>query len=413
MSDHAPRREPAPADFLDRVDEDAQKVLRRLNQFDYHGYLVGGGVRDLLLDGTPKDFDVATSARPQEVRKLFRNCRLIGRRFRLAHILFLGGKVIETATFRAKPAEVNRDGALITDDNEFGTPESDAHRRDFTVNALFYDAAEDVIIDYVGGLEDLERRLLRTIGEPKVRFCEDPVRMLRAVKFAARLDLTIEPATRAAILSERFELEKAALPRLLEEIYRMMRGGSAAASFKLLDELALMELLIPEVSAFLGRPAADPWHPLIGILEAVDAALARGEQIESGVLLATFFWPLYQAALSSLPSKPSVRELRPVAEALVGPMAVRLKMPKRDVAVLLSALEGQLRFEHARRRRATRAAFGRHPAFPATYQLYTLRAEAEGEPAERIAEWRALAEEFPPQDHERGRGGRGPRRRRR
>ncbi|MCB9525369.1 MAG: polynucleotide adenylyltransferase PcnB [Myxococcales bacterium] len=395
MGSNSPRREPAPPDFIERVDEDAQKVLRRLNQFDYHGFLVGGGVRDLLLGGTPKDFDVATSARPQEVRKLFRNCRLIGRRFRLAHILFTGGKVIETATFRAKPAEVNRDGALITDDNEFGTPESDAHRRDFTVNALFYDYADDVVLDYVGGLDDLEKRLLRTIGDPVVRFKEDPVRILRAVKFAARLDFDFEPATKAAMLSERFDLEKAAIPRLLEEIYRMLKGGAAAQSFKLLDELALMELLIPEVSAFLGRPADDPWHPLIPILQALDAAILAGEDICNGVMLATFFWPLYQAALASLPSKPTVRELRPVAEAIVGPMAVRLKMPKRDVAILLAVLEGQLRFEHARRRRATRAAFGRHPNFGPTWRFYQLRAAAEGEPEERIAEWAELAEEFP------------------
>jgi poly(A) polymerase len=200
----------------EQIDADAEKVVRRLTRNGYAGYLVGGCVRDLLLGRKPKDFDVATSATPQEIKALFRNCRIIGRRFRLAHIFF-GSKIIETSTFRANPREVEADeltenvpeGAalppeepaelLIRRDNVFGTAEEDARRRDFTINGLFYDLDADKVIDYVEGLPDLEKKVVRTIGDPQIRFREDPVRILRAIKFAARLDFEIEPASYQAI----------------------------------------------------------------------------------------------------------------------------------------------------------------------------------------------------------------------
>lgn len=401
---------PAPADFLDRVDPDCQKVLRRLSQFEYHGFLVGGGVRDLLLDRAPKDFDVATSARPVEVRKLFRNCRLIGRRFRLAHILFSGGKIIEVATFRAKP-RVADDGALITDDNEFGSPQSDAHRRDFTINALFYDAVTNQVIDFVGGLEDLENRVLRTIGDPIVRFREDPIRMLRAVKFAARLDFEIEPGAREAIRSERWDLEKAAVPRLLEELFRLLKGGAARRSVELLDELGLLEIMVPEVAAYLGRPSEAPFKPLGRLLDALDAALEAGQTFENGVLLAALFWPIYRAALRTMPKRLQPKHLRPIAERIVAPMGVRLRMPRRDLNTLITVLEGQVRFGGGRGRRGSRTGFARTPGFHAAYAFLELRSTVEPVSERALSEWRALAEAYPPVPYEERT--RRPRRRRR
>src|SRR5437899_1372426 len=179
------------------IDPDALKVLYRLKNHGYVAYLVGGGVRDLLLGRRPKDFDIGTSAHPQQVKRLFRNCFIIGRRFRLCHVRF-GRKVVEVSTFR-RQAEADEGDTLIRRDNTFGTPEEDAFRRDFTVNALFYDIATFSVIDYVGGLEDLERRTIRTIGDPGIRLREDPVRMLRAVALAARLDFSIDPDTVEAI----------------------------------------------------------------------------------------------------------------------------------------------------------------------------------------------------------------------
>src|SRR5690349_12511708 len=284
-----PRIVPREAHSLSRkdIDPDALKVLYRLRQFEHTAYLVGGSVRDLLLARRPKDFDIGTSAYPYQVKKLFRNCWIIGRRFRLAHVKF-GPKTIEVATFRrqvdpselpADPAESDRaveatpeipvaDDApfeaqvqaegthlahvrardrLIHRDNTFGTPEEDAFRRDFTINALFYDIATFSIIDYVGGLKDLDDRLIRSIGEPGVRFLEDPVRMLRAVVFAARLDFRIDEPIRDAIATHRHEIARAAPARLMEEYFKILRSGFAENSLRLLKETKLLRAITPEL----------------------------------------------------------------------------------------------------------------------------------------------------------------------
>ncbi|HEY1696298.1 MAG TPA: polynucleotide adenylyltransferase PcnB [Polyangiaceae bacterium] len=243
----------------DRIDPDAAKVVRRLERSGHEAYLVGGCVRDLLLGSKPKDFDVATSARPEDVRALFRNCRIIGRRFRLAHILFGGGKVVEVATFRRNPAMEAPDEAdaeavddiLIRSDNIFGEAHEDALRRDFTMNALFYDLDRRQVLDWCGGMQDLKRRTIHTIGDPMVRFREDPIRVLRAIKFAARLDLGIAPDVYDAMVWTREDLAKAARPRVFEEILRLLRGGAAHRSMWLLWETGAMAVLLPELAAFL------------------------------------------------------------------------------------------------------------------------------------------------------------------
>lgn len=214
------------------IDPDALKVLHRLASLNHEAYLVGGSVRDLLLGRQPKDFDVGTDARPNEIRKEFRNCFLVGRRFRLAHIVF-GKKVIETATFRKAPdASAGQEDQDLyqMEDNTFGTPEEDALRRDFTVNGLFYDIKTFSIIDYVGGLEDLKAKRIRSIGDPAIRFREDPVRMMRAVRFAAKLGFDICPAELKAMRRYAPELAKASLSRLCEEIQRLFVHGASELS---------------------------------------------------------------------------------------------------------------------------------------------------------------------------------------
>ena len=375
------------------IDPDAYKVLRRLNQFEHRAYLVGGAVRDILLSKAPKDFDIATSARPNDVRKLFRNCRLIGRRFRLAHICFVGGKIIEVATFRAAPDHDHDVDGPIRDDNEFGGPESDAYRRDFTVNALFYDLETDEIIDYCGGLADLNERRLRTIGDPVVRFREDPVRMLRAVKFCARLDLTLDPVTRRGILTERSEIRKAAIPRLYEEIVRMLWQGAAARSFELMADLGLLELLLPEIAGFLGRGVAEPWAPLRPLLHALDRRHEGVQTQPAGLLLAVLFWPLFQAVIDELPPDPPKTLTRKLAESLVAPFAMRLSIPRRELSVLLSALVGQVRIEKPFKRASARVSFARNPNFPAVADLFALRREVEPIDPEMVETVRSLAED--------------------
>ena len=267
------------------IDPDALRVLYRLHEHQHTAYLVGGSVRDLILGRRPKDFDIGTSAHPYQIKKLFRNCWIIGRRFRLAHIKF-GAKTIEVATFRKNlpdaPADAPVDeGAVVVasspappdttapaaagtvhgpvhHDNTFGTAEEDAFRRDFTINGLFYDIATHAVIDYVGGLHDLERRLIRSIGDPRVRFVEDPVRMFRAVVLGARLGLDLDAEVVSAIAEHRSLILKASPARLLEEYYKVLRSGAAEASVRALDRHRLLELITPE----LRSPSAAVWTSL-------------------------------------------------------------------------------------------------------------------------------------------------------
>ena len=232
-------------------------VLQRKGGFE--AYLVGGCVRDLLLGRRPKDFDVATSAHPRQIKKLFHNGRIIGKRFRLVHVAF-EGQIVETATFRRAPQRGEGDDGdlLIVDDNEFGSAGEDALRRDFTINALFLDPNRDELIDYVGGLDDLEAGVLRTIGEPRVRMAEDPVRILRAIKFATRLGFRIDDDTWDAMCSNARELERSAKPRVIEEILRLLRSGTALGAFRMMRACGALRVILPHIDEYLGpRESSD------------------------------------------------------------------------------------------------------------------------------------------------------------
>jgi poly(A) polymerase len=342
-------RRALPAELLDA---DAVKVLRRLERHGYVAYLVGGGVRDLLLQRRPKDFDVATDARPAEVKRLFRNCRVIGRRFRLAHILFAEGKIIECATFRRDPEQEYeilaldessdrtnlasnavrltplRESAgedediLIRHDNHFGAPHEDAIRRDFTINGLFYDIARGEVIDYVGGMADLEKRIVRTIGEPSVRFREDPIRILRAIKFSARLDMGIERDVYRAMIDHRGELAKAAKPRVLEELLRLLRGGAAHRSIFLSLDLGVLGEILPGLAESLD-PRNEASELVFQRLRMVDELQADGELPSDAVLLASLFAGAYEAKLAE-----GIAPALAIAEVLDEPTD-RLVLPRR------------------------------------------------------------------------------------
>ncbi len=286
------------------IDADALKVLYRLQESGYTAYLVGGSVRDLLLSRRPKDFDIGTSAHPYQVKKLFRNCWIIGRRFRLAHVRF-GMKAIEVATFRknipagsegepaeAPPSPHATDAAdlLIKHDNTFGTPEEDAFRRDFTINALFYDIANFSIIDYVGGLQDLKDGLLRCIGDPNDRFQEDPVRMLRAIVMASRLGFRIDEPVVKAIVTHRKLMATASPARLIEEYYKILRSGAAEVTFRALAEHRLLDPVTPEIQR--GAKNVALWESLT----ALDAYRRKFESappsLRNPILLGTLLLPL-------------------------------------------------------------------------------------------------------------------------
>jgi poly(A) polymerase len=277
------------------IDSNVLKILYRLINADHVAYLVGGGVRDLMLARQPKDFDIATSAHPHQIRELFRNSRLIGRRFRLVHVFF-GTTNIEVATFRRRGEGDNPDDLLIRHDNTFGTPEEDAFRRDFTVNALFYDPRTFRVLDYVGGVRDLSERLIRTIGEPELRMREDPVRMIRAVRLAAKLDFEIEPATARAIEYCAGDLTKASAPRLVEEIYRTLLLANSARALSLMERLGLLDFTLPMLSGHLkrlhyGLEAA----PTVRIMGALGGAIEAGFEPPRGFLLACLLADLHLA----------------------------------------------------------------------------------------------------------------------
>src|SRR5436305_7022073 len=269
-----------------RIPENVLKVLYRLHRSGYRAYLCGGSVRDLIMSRQPKDFDIATDAHPGEIRRLFRNSRIIGRRFRLVHIIFQD-QIVEVATFRREPERTTTDEEnedfLITDDNTFGSPLQDARRRDFTINAMFYNIADFSVIDYVGGLTDMEEKRVRVIGDPDVRFREDPVRMMRAIEFASRLGFAIDPDTYEAIVRHRNEILKASPPRVSEEILELLRRGWARGAFRLLVDAGLLEPLLPEVY----RTIVDDTAPYFWkMLEVLDRTAAPRRKISDAVLLA-------------------------------------------------------------------------------------------------------------------------------
>ncbi len=404
------------------VDPDALKVLYRLHEHRYAAYLVGGGVRDLLLGRKPKDFDIGTSAHPYEVKKLFRNCWIIGRRFRLAHVRF-GTKTIEVATFRRlvsaeelaaaqagdpeeavaerPPAVEAREAErLIHRDNTFGTPEEDAFRRDFTINALFYDIGSFSIIDYTGGLEDLRAGLIRCIGDPNERFREDPVRMLRAVAMAARLDFRIDPPIDAAIATHRDEIAKSAPARLIEEFYKLLRTGAAEQAFRMMAERRLLEALSPE----LQRGANDALWQSLAALDAYrrrfdEAPAAMGNAILLGSLLAPLNHPLRAPAPAGTPLDDPRKEPR-VSLGM-------LPLARRDVEHLRHILQMQRRMLDRSLSPRARQGLVHRSAFRDALTWLDIH----GGVPELVQEWRALMDAASSQDA--APQGEPPRRRRR
>ena len=349
------------------MDPDASKVVRRLTRHGYEAYFVGGCVRDLLLDRPPKDFDIATSARPDDVRTLFRNSRIIGRRFRLVHVLFGGGKVIETATFRRAPDEEERDSddLLIRNDNVFGDAPEDAARRDFTINALFYDLERKEVLDWVGGMPDIERRVVHTIGDPSVRFLEDPMRILRAVKFSARLDLGITPDVYDAIVQCRGALAMAARPRLFEELLRLMRGGAAHRSFWLLWETGVLDVVLPELSAYLSDSHDDNGSVWSLLRELDRRTRARGEPFDDIVLWTLLLLePMREATAGT-------RDRVDAAFDFLEPVIDRLNVPRRIADAVRRIVTVYPKLEAGRAQR-----FAKTPLFALAGDVVNIRRSA-------------------------------------
>lgn len=383
---------------LEQIDPDALYIMEKLRSAGFVAYLVGGGVRDLLLNHTPKDFDISTSAEPEQVKKLFRNCILIGRRFRLAHIRF-GKKIIEVATFRSGDPE---NDALILRDNQWGTPQEDALRRDFTINGLFYDPADQTLIDYVGGYADIQCRMIRTIGQPFLRFRQDPVRMIRLLKFQARFGLEVEPSARIALLENRGEIVKSSPNRVQEELLRMLESGAAKPFFKLLTEHGMLHLLMPLLGEYLESPEGETVFPYLHEIDTTFHAPAN-PRLDRALLLASLIFPLLEKRItihySDRERVPHLGEILDEVHHLLSEIFNPfLNIPRRLRGSLAAILTAQYRLTPLEKRKHRKLRVPHDADFPLAVQFLQLRACLEPALQATCKEWQeALAlVELPP-----------------
>ena len=375
------------------ISPNALRVLYRLREAGFGAYLVGGAVRDLLVGGHPKDFDVATDATPEQVKQLFRNCRLIGRRFRLAHVVF-GREIIEVATFRSNADDGSgeretHEGGRVLRDNVFGTIEDDAVRRDFTVNALYYAIEDFSVRDYVGGFEDVQHRLMRLIGDPEKRYREDPVRMLRAVRLAAKLDFEIEAATAEPIPRMAPLLGEAAPARLFEECLKLFLTGHAVASFERLEHHGLLDVLFPESAIALRANRSGALRRMvIAGLRGTDARVANDEPVSPAFLFALLLWPAYCRALAQLQQggMHAAEAERRAADRVTVHQLNTIALPRRFSLPMQEIWLLQSRFSQRQRKRVFRLLA--HPRFRAAYDFLNLRLAASNEHADDVAFWR-------------------------
>jgi len=373
----------------------AIKVLYRLKEGGYESYLVGGGVRDLLLGITPKDFDVATNARPEQVDKLFRNCRLIGRRFRLAHIHF-GRYIIEVATFRAnkeKPDHhVSKEGRILRD-NHYGNLEEDAERRDFTINALYYNIADFTLVDYCDGLADIEARLIRLIGDPVQRYQEDPVRMLRALRFSAKLDFDIEAKTQAPIRKLGNLLQDIPPSRLFEEVLKIFLSGYGRKSFILLEHYGLLTYLFAPSCGLLKQAAYRDF--VLQALENSDQRIADGKPVISAFLFAVLLWPAVDQRRLPSDSEPNpYNALIQAAHDVSQQQNSSVHIPKRTAQTMREIWQLQLRLEQMPGGKRAKQTV-HHQRFRAAFDFLILRVSLQPELQATVDYWQQQQDQMP------------------
>lgn len=377
-----------------QIQPNALKVLYRLHQSGYQAYLVGGGVRDLLLGQQPKDFDITTNATPEQVRQLFNNCRLVGRRFRLAHVLF-GHDKVEVATFRAHHttpnehnAHQNEQGRLLRD-NVYGTIEEDAQRRDFTINSLYYNIADFTVRDYTGGLKDLQQGVIRLIGDAESRYREDPVRMLRAVRFAAKLQMPISESTAAPIRDLAPLLLEIPAARLFEESVKLLHGGCGYSTYQLLDHYQLFTPLFPSIAPALNGPYANQLKQMLQqALQSCDQRLATGKTVNPAFLFAALLWYPLLTQVEQQPVRSDVNRyavFMQEASKLLATQCRTLAIPRRLTIAMREIWQLQQRLPRCQTARAQRLQL--HPKFRAAFDLLAFRADIEGGPLIPLVTW--------------------------
>ncbi|CAA6825204.1 MAG: Poly(A) polymerase (EC [uncultured Thiotrichaceae bacterium] len=374
-----------------RICKKARDILHRLERADHEAYLVGGAVRDLLLNHSPKDFDIATSAHPEEVKKIFPSCRLIGRRFRLAHIHY-GREYLEVATFRAphnesESGKTSEKGRIIND-NVYGSMEEDALRRDFTINALFYDIQTGDVVDHADGIDDLEKREIRLIGDPETRYREDPVRMLRAIRFAIKLDFTIEATTEKPIYELGHLLKDIAPARLFDETLKLFHSGNALKTFRMLRQYDLFQYLFPQTEDSLLREENEDFLTFIETaLKNTDKRIRSNFSVTPAFLFAVMLWDKTLEGFERYRSdgQPEYQSMQLSASDVIGLQAKSTAVPRRFSNVSRDIWLLQARF----RRKDCRAVFSfiEHKRFRAAYDFFCLRARSGHLPVEDCEWW--------------------------
>lgn len=375
------------------ISDNALKVLYRLKDAGYQAFLVGGGVRDILLGKQPKDFDIATDAHPEQVHKLFRNSILIGRRFRLVHVRF-GREIIEVATFRASHnggQDSNQakqaDNGMLLRDNVYGTVDDDAMRRDFTINAMYYNINGFTIHDFAGGVEDIEQRNIRMIGEPQARYREDPVRMLRAIRFAAKLDFDIDPATAEPIHSLGHLLEPIPAARMFEEVLKLLLSGNGEQTYYLLRDYDIFKYLFPATDAAIEADQSEDYQVeefVVLALRNSDERIAQGKSVTPAYLFAALLWHPLQERLRKITNMPPIPAMHQAAQDVILQQVKLTSIPRRFSTPMKEIWDMQLRLP---RRHGNRAAeLVENKRFRAAYDFILLR-ESSGEDLEKLGEW--------------------------
>ncbi|MEL7292233.1 MAG: polynucleotide adenylyltransferase PcnB [Pseudomonadota bacterium] len=377
-----------------QISDNALKVLYRLHGAGFDAYLVGGGVRDLLLGQQPKDFDIATNATPEQIRQLFKNCRLIGRRFRLAHIMF-GRDIIEVATFRGhhqepskNVAQQSKEGMLLRD-NVYGTIDEDAERRDFTVNAMYYNIGDYSIHDYARGIEDLEDKLIRLIGDPATRYREDPVRMLRAIRFAVKLDFDIEEDTAAPIEELATLLQDIPAARLYEESLKMLQSGYGLETYHLMREYNLFQQLFPTIAEYFTEDYSSPTEQMLDlVLDSTDQRIEEGKRINPAFMFAAMLWYPLQERAQLLMEKRKLSYYDAIMEAsnyVLDEQVRTIAIPRRHTATIREIWQLQLRLPRRSGKRAFRLM--ELNKFRAGFDFLEMRGEIEQGDTQLLAKW--------------------------
>jgi poly(A) polymerase len=373
----------------DAISPAAAKVCAVLRDAGYSGYVVGGAVRDLLLGIVPKDFDIATDARPEQVKPLFRRALIIGRRFRLVHVM-LGPETVEVSTFRSADPETSEkdEHGRVLRDNVFGSQEDDARRRDFTINALYYDPVTEEIVDFHGGLADLKKRVLRVIGDPATRYREDPVRMLRAVRLGAKLGLTLDAATRQPIAEMAPLMERVPPARLFDEMLKLLLSGHASACLRHLREVGLHKGLLPLLDVILDQPLGERFVTLA--LAQTDERVQTERPVSPAFLFAALLWHEVLAAWKTRESRGErpIPALEAAMDEVLDVQCEKLAITRKLTATMREVWSMQPRFEQRSGQRAYRLVEA--PRFRMAYDFLALRAASGEVPAELEAWWRAF-----------------------